>query len=85
MSSREERIERALAARKENARMWGSSQPQTEAESAFKVGDDVRHKRYGEGVILDIAGVAEKAEVTIRFPDHGEKTFVLTAAPIEAI
>jgi len=76
ISSREERIERALAARERNAQLWGRG-GSTDKGAEFSVGDDVTHPRYGEGVILGLVGVAEKAEVTIRFPEHGEKTFIL--------
>jgi len=83
ISSREERIERALAARKQNAELWGRGG--ADKSSEFSVGDDVAHPRYGEGVILALVGVAEKAEVTIRFPDHGEKTFILEDTELKAV
>lgn len=50
-----------------------------------KEGDDVRHARYGEGVVLALQGSGDKTEVTIRFPEEGEKTFLLSWAPIEKV
>jgi DNA helicase-2/ATP-dependent DNA helicase PcrA len=47
------------------------------------VGDDVRHAKFGEGVILAIEGVGDKAEAVIRFPDFGEKRLLLAWAPVE--
>ena len=38
--------------------------------SGLRVGDDVRHAKYGEGVILDIRGQGDKAEARVRFPDR---------------
>ncbi len=49
----------------------------------LKVGDDVRHSSWGEGVILDIEGEGDKAEATVRFPSAGEKRLLLAWAPLE--
>ncbi|MFP3901825.1 MAG: UvrD-helicase domain-containing protein [Acidimicrobiia bacterium] len=54
------------------------------AESlGLKVGDDVRHKTFGEGVILDMSGSGEKTEVLVRFRGVGEKRLLLSWAPLE--
>jgi DNA helicase II / ATP-dependent DNA helicase PcrA len=56
------------------------------AESlGLKIGDDVRHGKYGEGVILDIRGQGDKAEAVVRFPEVGEKLFLLSWTPLEKI
>ena len=47
------------------------------------VGDDVRHAKFGEGVILSIEGAGDKAEAVIRFPSVGEKRLLLAWAPLE--
>jgi DNA helicase-2/ATP-dependent DNA helicase PcrA len=51
----------------------------------LKVGDDVAHATFGEGIILDIEGQGDKAEATIRFPDVGEKRLLLSWAPLERV
>jgi DNA helicase-2/ATP-dependent DNA helicase PcrA len=51
----------------------------------LRVGDDVRHAKYGDGVILDMKGAGDKTEATVRFPDVGEKVLLLAWAPIEKI
>jgi DNA helicase-2/ATP-dependent DNA helicase PcrA len=51
----------------------------------LKIGDDVRHKKYGEGVVLDMSGAGDKAEVTVRFPGEGEKVLLLSWAPLEKV
>ena len=54
-------------------------------ESSLRIGDDVRHNSFGEGVIIDISGNGEKAEATIRFPSVGEKVLLLAWAPLQKI
>ncbi|MDX6232638.1 MAG: ATP-dependent helicase UvrD/PcrA [Nocardioidaceae bacterium] len=51
----------------------------------LKTGDDVRHTKWGDGVILDIIGEGEKAEAVIRFPSVGEKRLLLSWAPLEKV
>ena len=58
----------------------------TGAESlSLRLGDDVRHGTYGEGVIVDIRGEGERAEARVRFPGIGEKTFLLAWTPLEKV
>ena len=45
-------------------------------------GDTVRHKTWGEGVVIQVA-TAE--EVVVRFPDQGEKRLHVAYAPIEKV
>ena len=52
---------------------------------SLRLGDDVRHGRYGEGVIVDIRGEGERAEARVRFPGIGEKTFLLAWTPLEKV
>jgi DNA helicase-2/ATP-dependent DNA helicase PcrA len=51
----------------------------------LKVGDDVRHQKFGEGVIIDIVGSGDKAEARVRFRDAGEKQLLLSWAPLEKL
>jgi len=51
----------------------------------LKVGDDVRHTQWGEGVITDIEGVGDKAEASVYFGSVGEKRLLLSWAPLEKI
>jgi DNA helicase-2/ATP-dependent DNA helicase PcrA len=59
--------------------------PSGAEQLGLRVGDDVRHNKWGEGVILDIRGSGDKAEATVRFPDVGEKQLLLSWAPLEKI
>jgi DNA helicase-2/ATP-dependent DNA helicase PcrA len=51
----------------------------------LRIGDDVRHATFGEGVILDIRGQGDKAEAVVRFAGKGEKTLLLSWAPLEKL
>jgi DNA helicase II / ATP-dependent DNA helicase PcrA len=64
--------------------------PRTPAPSGaeaigLKVGDDVRHAKWGEGVILDIEGQGDKAEAVVNFSGLGEKRLLLSWAPLEKV
>jgi DNA helicase-2/ATP-dependent DNA helicase PcrA len=51
----------------------------------LRIGDDVSHTKFGEGVIIDLEGAGEKAVATVRFPSVGEKQLLLAWAPVEKI
>ena len=51
----------------------------------IRVGDDVTHTKWGEGVVLHIEGQGEKTEAVVRFPTVGEKRLLLSWAPIEKV
>ena len=53
--------------------------------SDIKVGEDIVHPTFGEGVVIDIKGAGEKAEVTIRFRDKGTKILALAWAPLKML
>jgi DNA helicase II / ATP-dependent DNA helicase PcrA len=77
-SRREEARERMVDAA---LRPAGPSRSGAE-ELGLKVGDDVRHGTFGEGVILHIEGAGDKTEAVIRFPDVGEKRLLLSWSPL---
>src|SRR4051794_6243571 len=51
----------------------------------LRIGDDVTHERFGEGVIVDIQGSGDKAEALVRFRDAGEKRLLLSWAPLTRV
>jgi DNA helicase-2/ATP-dependent DNA helicase PcrA len=51
----------------------------------LRIGDDVRHAKWGEGVVIDLEGGGDKAEIVVRFPDAGEKRLLLAWAPLQKI
>jgi DNA helicase-2/ATP-dependent DNA helicase PcrA len=51
----------------------------------LRVGDDVEHEKFGEGVILELIGDGDKTEVVVHFRDIGEKRLLLAWAPLQKI
>ncbi|HMK11558.1 MAG TPA: DNA helicase PcrA [Acidimicrobiales bacterium] len=51
----------------------------------LRIGDDVRHAKFGDGVILGIEGTGDKAEAIVRFSGFGEKRLLLSWSPLERI
>ena len=45
-------------------------------ETGLAVGVLVQHEEYGIGQVTDVSGFGALRKVKIRFPGHGEKTFV---------
>jgi len=74
--ARERVIEKAIAA--------GKHQPATPPVD-FKTGDDVRHPKFGDGVVLSISGLGDNAEVTVHFAEVGEKTLLLGWASLQSL
>jgi DNA helicase-2/ATP-dependent DNA helicase PcrA len=57
--------------------------PSRAHELNFKVGDDVRHNVWGEGIVLMVEGAGDKAEAVVNFSTVGEKRLLLSWAPLE--
>ncbi len=77
---RERVVDAAINAGRRNAPAPSNSQ-----ELGLKVGDDVEHPAFGEGIIIDIRGQGDKAEATIRFPSAGTKHLSLAWAPLKKL
>jgi DNA helicase-2/ATP-dependent DNA helicase PcrA len=59
--------------------------PANSQELGLKVGDDVEHPSFGEGIILEIRGQGDRAEATIRFAGAGTKHLSLAWAPLKRL
>ena len=53
--------------------------------SGMQVGQRVRHKKFGEGVVLDQEGSGKSARVQIKFESSGSKWLVLAYANLTLI
>ena len=80
IAHRERVVDAALAAGKRLAPQQTNAQ-----QIGLRVGDDVEHPSFGEGVIINIEGSGEKAEATIRFRDVGTKHLALAWAPLKKL
>ena len=65
---RERVVEAALAAGRRNA-----AAPSDAHDLGLRIGDDVEHPAFGEGVIIDLRGHGEQAEATVNFRGVGTK------------
>jgi DNA helicase-2/ATP-dependent DNA helicase PcrA len=72
--------ERMVDAALEAGRSAAASGPH---ESGFKIGDDILHGKWGEGVVMDLRGSGDKTEITIHFPTVGQKVLLLAWAPLK--
>ncbi|MND98772.1 DNA helicase II [compost metagenome] len=59
----------------------GASVPET----AFALGQQVRHSLFGEGVILNFEGSGAQARVQVNFASEGTKWLMLSYAKLEAL
>ncbi|HZJ26676.1 MAG TPA: DNA helicase PcrA [Acidimicrobiia bacterium] len=51
----------------------------------LRVGADVGHEKFGEGVIIEVIGEGDKAEAVVRFREVGEKRLLLAWAPLQKL
>jgi DNA helicase-2/ATP-dependent DNA helicase PcrA len=51
----------------------------------LRVGDDVSHDKFGEGVVLELVGEGDKAEAVVHFRGVGEKRLLLAWAPLARV
>ena len=51
----------------------------------YTLGETVRHKKFGKGMVLGLAGSGEDLKVTVSFPNHGKKQLLAKLANLEKI
>ncbi len=60
-------------------------QQQSAPESPYQLGQSVRHKSFGEGVITDMSGKGDYLQVLVQFNDFGPKVLAVKFAKLEII
>ena len=55
------------------------------ADAPYRLGQRVRHAKFGEGVILDCEGTGGNAQIHVKFADVGEKRLMMQYAKLEEI
>ncbi|MCU1499188.1 MAG: pcrA, partial [Acidimicrobiales bacterium] len=78
-ANRDRIVDQALAAGQANAAAGPGAGP----AGGFRVGEDVLHGKWGEGVVMDLRGSGDKTEITINFPTVGQKVLLLAWAPLK--
>lgn len=64
-------------------RAWSSGV--TVGQQQFRIGQGVRHAKFGDGTILSLSGSGQDAQAQIQFRDAGTKTLALGVAKLEVI
>jgi hypothetical protein len=62
--------------------------PEWDEEAAaipFRLGDTVKHKKFGRGMVIALTGSAEDLKVTVSFPNHGKKQLLAKLAKLVKI
>ncbi|TLU64661.1 DNA helicase II [Thalassotalea litorea] len=57
----------------------------TFADTGFKLGQQVRHSKFGEGTVLNFEGSGAQSRVQVNFIEHGSKWLVVAYANLEAV
>jgi superfamily I DNA/RNA helicase len=53
--------------------------------AGLRMGDDVTHEKFGEGVVLELFGDGDKTEALVNFRGAGEKRLLLAWAPLHKV
>jgi len=63
------------------------SQPSSRPSSALalKVGDHVRHSKFGPGIVMNCLLTRDDQELTVAFEEAGVKKLLASLAPLEKI
>jgi len=60
-------------------------EPTNADQLGIRTGDDVRHPKFGDGVVTDLRGQGDKAVAKVHFAGVGDKELLLSWAPLEKL
>jgi DNA helicase II / ATP-dependent DNA helicase PcrA len=69
-------------ARKKKSKL--SAEPIQAGDTGFNVGQRVKHKKFGTGVIVNYEGHNEHSRIQVKFDKHGTKWLIASFAKLEA-
>ncbi|HGA2698844.1 TPA: DNA helicase PcrA [Streptococcus agalactiae] len=80
-------LQQALQARKSNSQPQVTAQLQAlntnnSHETSWEIGDVATHKKWGDGMVLEVSGSGKTQELKINFPGIGLKKLLASVAPI---
>ncbi|SFQ97290.1 DNA helicase PcrA [Desulfoscipio geothermicus] len=85
--SKEDRLDKSYSKMQQQpaaGKITGSAQAATPGSNInYKTGEVVKHRKWGEGTIIDVRGKGDNAELKIEFPGRGVKTLLARYAPLE--
>ncbi len=59
--------------------------PQNFGGTPFRIGERVRHARFGEGIVIGLEGGGEQARIQVHFDEEGSKWLLLSLAHLERV
>lgn len=68
-----------------NKRPFSSAMPSMAEESGFRLGQNVQHAKFGQGVVLAVEGSGAHTRVQVKFAEQGIKWLVLAYANLVAL
>ncbi|SAI71836.1 DNA helicase II [Bordetella ansorpii] len=63
----------------------GTTSGVTVGDKEFRIGQGVRHARFGDGTIIGLSGAGQDAQAQIQFRDVGAKTLALGIAKLDIV
>ncbi|WP_144633440.1 UvrD-helicase domain-containing protein [Bordetella genomosp. 13] len=63
----------------------GTASGVTVGDKEFRIGQGVRHARFGDGTIIGLSGAGQDAQAQIQFRDVGAKTLALGIAKLDIV
>ena len=79
------RMRNQVSKPKTTGRFGNTITMETFENTGFKLGQQVRHSKFGDGVVLNFEGTGAQSRVQVNFADHGTKWLVVAYARLEAI
>jgi DNA helicase-2/ATP-dependent DNA helicase PcrA len=64
---------------------YSQPSPQPSSTLALKVGDHVRHSKFGPGIVMNCLPTRDDQELTVAFEEAGVKKLLASLAPLEKI
>ncbi|WP_247644696.1 DNA helicase PcrA [Streptococcus sp. NLN64] len=81
-------LEEALRMRKQAVQpksLGGQVKQSKTSATAWEIGDQVSHRKWGQGTVLAVSGSGDAQELKISFPEMGVKKVLAALAPIEKL
>ncbi len=69
----------------ERATRWTSSVAAAPTGPRYRVGERVRHTRFGEGIVVEARNTGDDQELTVAFEEVGLKRLLASLAPLERL
>ncbi|MEW6999042.1 DNA helicase II [Colwelliaceae bacterium BS250] len=80
----EVRMKNQAAKPKTTGRFSNTITMETFENTGFKLGQQVKHQKFGEGVVLNFEGTGAQSRIQVNFSEHGSKWLVVAYARLES-